>query len=229
MKSKILAVDNETDILEILSFNLKNEGYEVFTASNGLEAIEKTKKNLPDLILLDIMMEGMDGIEVCRNLKEDKATRNIPIIFLSAKGEELDKILGLELGADDYITKPFSVRELVSRVKALLRRTKKANDSNEDASLIKHEDLMLNLDSKRLFIDDKQIPLTKKEYRIAHLFLSNPGKVFSRDRIIEYSWDEETYIIDRAVDVHIRRLRKKLGKYSEIIITYPGMGYGYKI
>ncbi|MCK4907528.1 MAG: response regulator, partial [Spirochaetes bacterium] len=105
MKSKILAVDNETDILEILSFNLKNEGYEVFTASNGLEAIEKTKKNLPDLILLDIMMEGMDGIEVCRNLKEDKATRNIPIIFLSAKGEELDKILGLELGADDYITK----------------------------------------------------------------------------------------------------------------------------
>lgn len=229
MQHKILAVDDEKDIRELLKYNLEKEGFIVKTATTGLEAIRKAEQDQPDLILLDIMMEDMDGIEVCRQLKSNQGTRNISVIFLTAKGEELDKVLGLELGADDYVTKPFSVRELVSRVKAVLRRAKPEAHDEASPRLIKHEGLELNLKSKRLFIDGEQVNLTKKEYEILHLFLTNPGQVLSRGQIKNQAWDEETYIVDRAVDVHIRRLRSKLGKYAAIIVTYPGMGYGYKI
>ena len=222
----ILVVDDEQDIQDILKFNLEKSGYAVITASSGLEALKKAESRIPDLAIVDIMMDGMDGLEVCRELQQ---TARVPVIFLSAKSEEVDKIVGLELGADDYITKPFSVREVISRVKAVLRRMGAENQESGLPNIIRHETLELRLESKRLFIDGEAVYLTKKEYGLLHFFLKNPGKVFSRDQIKEHVWDDETYIIDRAVDVHIRRLRSKLGSYSSIIVTYPGMGYGYSI
>ena len=227
MGKTVLVVDDEPDIREILSFNLEKERYTVITASNGLGALKKAEEEHPDIILLDVMMDGMDGMEVLKELRGNNRTLSIPVIFLTAKGEELDKVLGLEMGADDYVTKPFGVREIVSRIKAVLRRS--GGYPEGDAQEIVHEGLALKLQSKRLFLNGEKVGLTKKEYNILQLFMENPGQVFSREQIKDRAWDEDTCIVDRAVDVHIRRLRGKLGDYASIIETYPGVGYGYRI
>jgi len=227
MGRTILVVDDEPDIREILTFNLEKERYVVLSAANGLVALKKAEQESPDIILLDVMMDGMDGLEVLKELRGNPRTAGIPVIFLTARAEELDKVLGLEMGADDYVTKPFGVREVVSRIKAVLRRA--AGMQETEAAEIVHEGLRLKLQSKRLYLNGEKVNLTKKEYNILQLFLENPGQVFSREQIKDRAWEEEACIIDRAVDVHIRRLRGKLKEYASIIVTYPGVGYGYRI
>jgi DNA-binding response OmpR family regulator len=227
MKKQIFAIDDEIDIQEIVKINLSGEGYDVLTFSSAEEALAGIKNSAPDLIILDIMMQGIDGYEFCRQLRGNREYRNIPIIFLSAKSEEFDKVLGLELGGDDYITKPFSIKELKSRVKAILRRTTTTAPPRE-TDIIRYKGIELNSESFSLTVDGEDVPLTKTEFSILSLFLANPGKIFSRDNIIDSTRGTDVYVIDRTIDVHIMNLRKKLGKYKEIIKTFSGVGYGFR-
>ncbi len=228
MKKKIFVIDDEIDIQEILEINLRGEGYEVLTYSSAEEAITGITNSVPDLIVLDIMMQGIDGYEFCRQLRGSREYRNIPIIFLSAKSEEFDKVLGLELGGDDYITKPFSIKELKSRVKAMLRRSAPSEASPGEQDVIRYKGIELNSHSFSLTVDGNDVPLTKTEFSILSLFLTNPGKIFSRDNIIDSTRGTDVYVIDRTIDVHIMNLRKKLGKYKDIIKTFSGVGYGFR-
>jgi DNA-binding response OmpR family regulator len=229
MKTKILVVDDEIDIQEIIRLNLTPEGYDVVTCSSADEAREAMKKSRPDLLILDIMMGGTDGYEFCKELRLTKEFRSLPIMFLSAKSEEFDKVLGLELGGDDYLTKPFGMKELKSRVKALLRRTSRSTAiaSSEDQTL-RYKGLELNPANYSLTIDNADVTLTRTEFMILSLFLQNKGKIFSRDNIIDSVKGDNVYVIDRTIDVHIMNLRKKLGPYKEIIRTFSGVGYGFK-
>ncbi|MBN1499590.1 MAG: response regulator [Spirochaetes bacterium] len=233
MKKKIFAIDDEEELLEIIRINLGSANFDVELFSSAEKALEQLKKNIiPDLILLDIMMDGMDGYEFCKALRENAVYQNIPVIFLSAKSEEFDKVLGLELGGDDYLTKPFSIKELISRIKAVLRRSSSAGSSNTEKSsstqIIKYKGLELNPESYRLTIDSKNVKLTKTEFELLHLFLRTPEKVFSRDNIIDSVRGNNVYVVDRTIDVHIMNLRKKLGPYKNIVTTFSGVGYGFK-
>jgi len=229
MKKKIYVVDDEEQILEILSFNLTKEGYNVREFRNGLELINvliDNKQSPPDLILLDILMDKMDGLKTCKKIREIEGYENLPVIFLTAKSDEIDKVVGLEMGGDDYITKPFSIKELISRIKAVLRRT--AINQDEDKPKIKFlefKNIKLDLEKYLFSVDDKIIRLTKTEFLIVKLFLENIGKIFSRDEIITKVWDD-VYVTDRTVDVHIRRLRKKMENAGNLVHTYSGFGYG---
>jgi DNA-binding response OmpR family regulator len=227
MKKHIFVIDDEKDIRAILKVNLENEGYFVSLFSSASEAAKGFESTTPDLIILDIMMEGKDGYEFCKDIRSDKKLKSVPIIFLSAKSEEFDKILGLELGGDDYITKPFSIKELRSRVKAVLRRSGEASDEGK-AKVLKYKAVELNLEQYSLRIDDEEIKLTKTEINMLSLFMENPGKIFSRDNIINSVRGEDVFVIDRTIDVHIMNLRKKLGPYKNIITTFSGIGYGFK-
>ena len=227
MKTKILVVDDEKDIQEIIRLNLTAEGYEVGCCSSADEAREFMTGFRPELVILDIMMEGTDGYDFCRELRLTKEFRALPVLFLSAKSEEFDKVLGLELGGDDYLAKPFGMKELKSRVKALLRRANRAADS-DDASSIRYKGLELNTANYSLTIDGADVPLTRTEFMILTLFLQNRGKIFSRDNIIDSVKGDNVYVVDRTIDVHIMNLRKKLGPYKEIIKTFSGVGYGFR-
>jgi DNA-binding response OmpR family regulator len=227
MKKHIFAIDDEKDIREILKFNLESEGYTVSLFSSAAEAAKGIESITPDLIILDIMMEGKDGYEFCKDIRSNKKFRSIPIIFLSAKSEEFDKILGLELGGDDYITKPFSIKELRSRIKAVLRRSGEALDEGR-GKLLKYKGVELNLEQYSLKVDNEEIKLTKTELNMLSLFMENPGKIFSRDNIINSVRGEDVFVVDRTIDVHIMNLRKKLGSYKNIITTFSGIGYGFK-
>ena len=230
MKRKLIyAVDDEKDILDIIQVNLSYGGYDVLTYQSARAALEALSDNMPDLILLDIMMDEMDGYEFCRRIRSVEKYSSIPIIFLTAKSEEFDKVLGLELGGDDYMTKPFSIKELSSRVKAVLRRsgTSTVKDTS-DTACITYKGLRFYPDQYTLIIDDKQVKLTKTEFEMLHLFLKHPGKVYSRDNIIDSTRGNDVYVIDRTIDVHIMNLRKKLGKYKNIVTTISGIGYGFK-
>jgi len=227
MKKKIFAIDDERDIQEIIKVNLDREGYEVHTFSSADLAEKHMKKgSIPDLIILDIMMPGTDGYEFCRRLKSVKEYASIPVIFLSAKTEEFDKVIGFELGGDDYMTKPFGVRELKARVKARLR-TMDAAPGGDDA-VLRHEGVELFPERYCLMVDGREVELTKTEILILRLFLENPGKIFSRDNIIDSVRGQDTYVVDRTIDVHIMNIRKKLGVYKNIIRTFSGVGYGFK-
>jgi DNA-binding response OmpR family regulator len=229
MKKRIFAIDDETDIRDILKINLVKEGYEVETFASGEEALVALRgSENPDLIILDIMMEGMDGYEFCKHVRLSPEYRAIPIIFLSAKVEEFDKVLGLELGGDDYITKPFGMKELKSRVKAVLRRAGDAGVAENNSRLLTYKGLELNCDHYGLKIKGAEIRLTKTEFEILQLFLRNPGKIFSRDNIIDSVKGSDVYVVDRTIDVHIMNLRKKLGDYKNIITTFSGVGYGFR-
>ena len=226
---QILVVDDEAPIRELLSFNLKKSGYEVEMAADGRTALQKAPE--ADLVLLDIMLPEVDGLEVCRQLKADPQTSGIPIIMLTAKAEEIDRVLGLELGADDYVVKPFSMRELLARVKAVLRRSTK--DGHKDKS---HEEaltiggLRLDFSSYQAWLHDKPIALTPKEYELLKLLVTNPGRAFSRDELLERIWGYEYYGDTRTVDVHIRHLRAKLKgdeNISKAIETVRGIGYRF--
>jgi DNA-binding response OmpR family regulator len=223
---KIYVIDDEEDLREILRVNLSKEGYEVACFPSAEKALESFDKNTPDLIVLDIMMQGMSGYDFCKKIRSSDEYKLIPIIFLSAKSEEFDKVLGLELGGDDYITKPFGIKELISRVKAVFRRTEVRPESDTD--VLKHGGIELYPDKYMLKVDGKNIKVTKTEFHLLYLFLKHPGKVFTRDNIINSVKGEDIYVIDRTIDVHIMNLRKKLGKYKDVISTFSGVGYGLK-
>jgi two-component system alkaline phosphatase synthesis response regulator PhoP len=225
---KIFVIDDEKDIQEIIKINLRAEGYDVRSFSSAEEALNGLGNVSPDLFILDIMMPGIDGYEFCRRVRAADAWKNIPIIFLSAKSDELDRVLGLELGGDDYMTKPFSVKELRSRVRAMFRRISRADESAAAHRAIICEGIELNPDHFSLAVDGKEVDLTKTEFEILHLFLKNPGKIFTRDNIIDSIKGLDVYVIDRTVDVHIMNLRKKLGRYKNVIKTFSGVGYGFK-
>ena len=228
-KEKILVVDDEKDIIELLQYNLEKEGYRISSAYSGEKCLEKVKIELPDLILLDLMLPEIDGLDVCKFLKNNPQTSHIPIIMLTAKGEETDIILGLELGADDYITKPFKVRELLARVKTVLRRTKINIPSlSKEKDIIKFKDLVIDSTKHQVILKGKPLNLTFIEFNLLKFLASHPGKVFTREQLLDQVWSENSYIVDRAVDVHIRRLRQKLLTASEYIITIRGVGYRFK-
>lgn len=220
---KILVVDDEQDLCEILKFNLETEGYAVSTANSAEEAITLGIDKY-DLLLLDVMMGGMSGFALAKKMKEDEATKNVPIIFLTARDTENDTITGFNLGADDYISKPFSIREVLVRVRAVLRRTAEAEGAQK-SNIINYQGLMLNLDKKTVSIDGEDIPFTKTEFEILHLLLEERGRVFSRQELIDRIWPKDVLVLDRTVDVNITRLRKKIGKFSKCIVTRLGFGY----
>ena len=222
-KSHILVVDDEQDLCEILKFNLETEGYAVDTANSAEEALEMGAENY-DLLLLDVMMGGMSGFAMTKQLKNSPTTSNIPIIFLTAKDTENDTVTGFNLGADDYISKPFSIREVMVRVRAVLRRTKEKTDSTQ-SNIINYQGLELNLDKKTVSIDGEDVPFTKTEFELLHLLLEERGKVFSRQELIDRIWPKDVLVLDRTVDVNITRLRKKIGKFSKCIVTRLGFGY----
>ena len=227
MKKIIFVIDDEKDIREILKVNLESEGYMVITFPSTKDVKRELEKNLPSLMILDVMMEEQDGFEFCRELRSAEKYRNIPVIFLSARSEEFDRVLGLELGGDDYITKPFSIKELKSRVKAVLRRTSEVPDKKAPGK-ITYKGVELNLEQYSLVVDGEDIKLTKTEFNMLALFMANPGKVFSRDNIIDSVRGQDVYVVDRTIDVHIMNLRRKLGDYKNIITTFSGVGYGFR-
>ncbi|HIS19766.1 MAG TPA: response regulator transcription factor [Candidatus Spyradocola merdavium] len=220
----ILAVDDEVHILELISFNLKAAGYHVVTALTGEEALKRCEVERPSLVLLDIMLPGIDGLEVCRRLKGDRMTSNIPIIMLTARGDEVDKILGLELGADDYITKPFSVRELAARVKSLLRRV--APQQESEPQTLRSGDIMIDITNYEAFKGGEKLSLTLKEFELLKVLVLSRGKVLTRDFLLDRIWGYEYYGETRTVDVHIRHLRQKLGE-EPYIETVRGVGYRF--
>ena len=219
----ILVVDDEEDLCEILKFNLEVEGYEVDTANSAEEALQM---NLSDynLLLLDVMMGEMNGFKMASLLRKNEKLKHIPIIFLTAKDTEDDKLMGFNIGADDYISKPFSIREVIARVKAVLRRS----SEKETPEILQFENLYIDPTKKRAFIDQNELPLTKKEFEILSLLLSHPGQVFSREEILSKIWTDEVYVLDRTIDVNITRLRKKIGEYGKHIVTRLGYGYCFE-
>jgi len=223
-KHTILVVDDEPDIRELIEYNLKKEGYQVFTATNGKEAISQAKKNIPDLVVLDIMMPEMDGIEACRLMRAMPEFRNTFMVFLTARSEEYSEIAGFNVGADDYIAKPIKPRALVSRINAILRR----NIQQEQPILTKLEvaDLIIDRDAFLVFRGDERIVLAKKEFELLYLLASKPGKVFTRDVILKSIWEDSVVVTNRTIDVHIRKLREKIsGNY---VSTVKGVGYKFE-
>ncbi|KLU60470.1 transcriptional regulatory protein WalR [Peptococcaceae bacterium CEB3] len=224
----ILVVDDEKPIQELLRFNLEKEGYKVRLAADGAEALDWVEKELPDLMILDLMLPGMTGLEVCRRLRMMPKYRELPIIMLTAKGEEIDKVLGLELGADDYMTKPFSPRELVARIKARLRRVTVTPD---DSVEIKRGDLRMDLGRFQVFVQGQETELTPKEFELLRVLVLNPGRVYSRDELLEQIWGYDYAGDTRTVDVHIRHLRQKIEQdpsNPSRIETLRGVGYRFK-
>ena len=223
-KYRVLVVDDETDLCDILKFNLEAEGYYVTTANSAEEALEKNVARY-DLLLLDVMMGGMDGFTLARMLKKRAETSQIPIIFLTARTTESDTVNGLDIGADDYITKPFSIREVKARIKAVLRRT---HESAPGQQVLAFKSLQLNLDKKTVSIDDEEIPFSKTEFEILALLLREKGRVFSRQELINRIWPRDVMVLDRTVDVNITRVRKKIKDYARHIVTRLGYGYFFE-
>ena len=221
-KHKILVVDDEQDLLEILKFNLETEGYDVTTATSAEEALRLDIGGY-DLMLLDVMMGGMSGFAMARKLKDNPATAAIPIIFLTARDTENDTLTGFNLGADDYISKPFSIREVLVRIRAVLRRT--ADPSAPQSNMLRYQGIEMNLDKKTVSIEGRDIPFTKTEFELLHLLLEERGRVFSRQELIDRVWPKDVLVLDRTVDVNITRLRKKIGPFAKCIVTRLGFGY----
>ena len=221
---RILLVDYEEDILNFLSYNLKKEGYEVYTALNGLDGIALAKKHKPHLIVLDVMMPEMDGIETCRLIRENKELNDLLIVFLSARSEDYTQIAGFDSGADDYITKPIKPRVFISRIKALLRRLGSSMPKTE--KVLEFGEIKVDLEKYLVFKSGKEIMLPKKEFKLLELLVSKPGKVFTREFILEKIWGDEVVVGDRTIDVHIRKLREKLGEGN--IRTVKGVGYKFE-
>lgn len=230
MPKKILVVDDEKDIVEMVKYNLEREGYTVLTARNGKRAIEQAQEKKPDLILLDIMMPEMDGWEVCKQLMKDENTSTTPVIFLTAKDSEVDEVVGLELGADDYIVKPISIRKLIARIKTALRRKESLETPGETVhEVIKIEGLEINVPNYTVKINSEDIILPKKEFETLVFLASHRGRVVSREVLLNSVWGENVVVVDRTVDVHIRKIREKLGAYGDYIETVKGVGYRFKL
>jgi|TARA_X000000368_G_scaffold334358_1_gene271790 two-component system phosphate regulon response regulator PhoB len=223
MKGKIFIIEDETSIIQLVQHNLEKEGFVVSSSINGNDGLKELKKFQPNLLLLDWMLPDLSGIDVCKNLRKDNSFKDLPIIMLTAKGEEEDKVKGLESGADDYITKPFSFNELMARIKAVLRRT----DPNTVSDNLKFDDLILDRIEKRVYRDKKEIQLGPTEFRLLEFFLSNPKRVFTRDQILESVWPNNINVESRTIDVHIRRLRQSINikDKKELIRTVRSSGY----
>ncbi len=224
----ILCVDDEQDILDILSYNLKKEGYVVHTADNGDKAVPLAEKIKPDLVLLDIMMPGKDGLEVCKAIRSHPHIKETPIVFLTAKADEVDEILGLEFGADDYVTKPFSPRKMVARVKAIFRRIEMQKESKDDKkSIIRISGIEINRINYTIRIDHKEVKFLHKEFELLYFLMHRPNMVFTRNQLLYNVWGEDAFFVDRTVDVHVTKIRKKLGRYGTCIETVRGVGYKF--
>jgi two-component system alkaline phosphatase synthesis response regulator PhoP len=221
--TKILVVEDDPNIRELLQYNLKKEGYEVKTAEDGQIGLEIIETKWPDLVILDLMLPYRDGLEICRIIRSKKELAHIPIIILTAKGEELDRVLGLEMGADDYVTKPFSTREIIARVKALLRRTR--NTPMDEEEILARGKLMINSETYEVLLNGEKVALTYKEFQLLFLLASRPGKVFTRDYLLEQIWGYDYLGDSRTVDVHIRHIRQKLEE--DLIETVRGVGYRF--
>lgn len=228
MSEKILIIDDELSIRELIKFNLEKSGYKTVEAADGNEGIRMVKNEQPDLLILDLMLPGIDGLEVCRLLKSNKETAGIPIIMLTARNEEFDKVIGLELGADDYLTKPFSPRELMARIKAVLRRSYRDTVVSGELSVGK---LRMNFSRYEVYLNQDKLELTPKEYELLKLFVTNAGRAYTREQLLEKVWGYEYYGDTRTVDVHVRHLRAKLAidpEAAEAIETVRGVGYRFK-
>ncbi|MCH7722372.1 MAG: response regulator transcription factor [Bacteroidetes bacterium] len=225
--SKILLVDDEPDILEFLKYNLEANGLEVIVGNNGLEALDKLSEN-PDLIILDIMMPHLDGYEVYKKIREKEDFKDVPIIFLTAKSEETDEIKGLELGASDYIQKPISPKKLIARVNSNLRKTRINRYGSGELMQLKIGPLLIDKEKYLVNIDGAETFFPRKEFILLYSLAGNPGKVFSRDVLLKEVWGEGVFVVDRTVDVHIRKIRERLGKHFYLIETIKGVGYKFK-
>jgi phosphate regulon transcriptional regulator PhoB len=228
-KKQIIVADDEKDILELVSFNLEQEGFSVLKAVNGRKALEMVKADKPDLIILDLMMPEMSGMEVCRTIRNNADIADIPVIMLTAKSDQVDKILGLEIGADDYITKPFHVRELIARVRSVLRRSERRIDDEKQESLT-FGGLHVDSGSYKVTVDGRTVDLSSREFKLLHFFISHPGRVYSRDQLLDRVWGDESFVEPRTVDVHISRLRAAIEPDKEIpryILTVRGIGYKF--
>ena len=227
MAKKILIVDDEQDILDLLEFNLKAEGYVTLTAPDGEKALELAAEHIPDLIILDVMLPGKDGWEVIRDLRKKSKTQHIPVIFLTAKDSEIDEVVGLELGADDYIVKPIGIRKLLARVKMVIRKSIKNNRLQEAA--ISLYDITIDPDRYSVKAAGKSVTLTKKEFEILLYLAKRPGRVITREMLLNEIWGENVVVVDRTIDVHIRKIREKLGPgHMNVIETIKGVGYRFK-
>lgn len=225
VKKMIAIVDDEEDIAELISHNLIKEGFDVRVFNDGEVFLSALDKFYPDLIVLDILLPGVNGLEICRYLKSNYRFSNIPIIMLSVKDSETDRVVGLELGADDYLTKPFSPRELIARIKAVLRR---ANVRGEKAGLLKAGPLIVDLEKMEVYLEGEKLDLTPVEFRLLSIFIQNPGRVFSREDLLERFWGGK-FVVDRTVDVHISSLRKKLRDFGNFIKSIRGVGYKFEV
>jgi two-component system phosphate regulon response regulator PhoB len=224
MSERILLVDDEPDLLELVRVNLHREGYEVETAEGGHEALSLLRRSPPDLVILDLMLPDISGTEICRQVRQDVRLASLPIIMLTARADELDRVVGLELGADDYVTKPFSPRELALRVRAVLRRNTSPNATVRPLS---HGSLAIDPERHRCSVDGEEVVLTAKEFELLRNLMERPGRVMSRERLLEAVWGSDVVVTTRTIDTHMKRLREKLGTASELIETIRGVGYRF--
>ena len=222
---KILVIEDETDIRELLAYNLDREGFKVVAAANGEEAFEALRGEALQLVVLDLMLPDVSGLEICRYIRRDSALRTLPVIMLTAKGEEVDRIVGFELGADDYVTKPFNIREVILRVKAVLARSKTAPASGK---AIRRGPLTIDPEQYEVTVDGRPLSLTATEFRLLRHLAAHPGHAQNRDELLDIIWGEEKFVTPRTVDTHIRRLREKLGPAGEMLQTLRGVGYRFK-
>ncbi len=225
MGERILVVDDEPDLLELIRFNLAQAGYEVETATTGSQGLEAVRRTRPNLLVLDLMLPDLSGIDVCRQLRTDPEHRALPILMLTAKGEEVDRVVGFEVGADDYVTKPFSPRELTLRVKAILRRH--SDDATTSEGRLQHRGLELDADRHRCTVSGEIVDLTAKEFRLLTNLISRPGHVMTRQRLLDDVWGDEITVTERTIDTHMKRLREKLGEAGDLIETVRGVGYRF--
>ncbi|NLT51290.1 MAG: response regulator transcription factor [Ignavibacteria bacterium] len=226
MQKKILLVDDEQDIIEFLQFNLEQNGYKVISANDGEEALKRLNEK-PDLVILDVMMPRMNGYQVFSKIRSVKEYEKLPIIFLTAKTGELDEIHGLELGAEDYILKPISQRKIIARVNSVIRRTEEI--SNDELKIIQYGPLLINKEQYLVFLEGEEITFPKKEFSILSFLAEHPGKVFPRETLLNTIWGNDVFVVERTVDVHIRKIREKLGEYADLIETLKGVGYRFRV
>ena len=224
---RIVVIEDEPDILEVIRHNLTREGFRVSFAADGEEGYQMVVDQRPDLVLLDLMLPGMDGLEVCRRLKEDPATRSVPVVMVTAKGEESDNVLGLGLGADDYVPKPFSPRELLARVRAVLRRTARQDESSVKERIVR-DGVDIDAGRHRVRVDEETIPFTATEFRLLHFLATRPGRIFTREQLVGRVIGESVVVTERNIDVHVRSIRKKLRKYRDLVETVRGVGYRFR-
>jgi len=224
MSPRILVIDDEPDLRALVRVNLEQAGHRVETVENGRDALAALKESLPDLVVLDLMLPDISGTDLCRRLRYDPETAELPIIMLTAKGEEVDRVVGFELGADDYVTKPFSPRELTLRIAAVLRR-RSANRQN--GARLEHASLRLDAERHRCYVEEGEVILTAKEFDLLHCLMSRPGRVMTRDALLEHVWGTDVAVTSRTIDTHLKRLREKLGSAGKLIETVRGLGYRF--